>query len=122
MKKWCAVLLAAAVLIQTSAFANAKETTPDTTEKSREECLVEFKIAFGNSFKAVDGILHTYCPDMDEIARQEFLYAFFPFIYGLYPYTNVTEKQSNAMKEAGIDYVYYSVYELAYNFLNNLLK
>ena len=80
-------------------------------EKSREECLVEFKIAFGNSFKAVDGILHTYCPDMDEIARQEFLYAFFPFIYGLYPYTNVTEKQSNAMKEAGIDYVYYSVYE-----------
>lgn len=91
-------------------------------EKSREECLVEFKIAFGNSFKAVDGILHTYCPDMDEIARQEFLYAFFPFIYGLYPYTNVTEKQSNAMKEAGIDYVYYSVYELAYNFLNNLLK
>lgn len=91
-------------------------------EKSREECLVEFKIAFGNSFKAVDGILHTYCPDMGEIARQEFLYAFFPFIYGLYPYTNVTEKQSNAMKEAGIDYVYYSVYELAYNFLNNLLK
>ena len=40
MKKWCAVLLAAAVLIQTSAYANAKETTPDTTEKSREEWMI----------------------------------------------------------------------------------
>ena len=45
----------------------------------------------------------------------------FEIIY-TYPAFALTEKQSNAMKEAGIDYVYYSVYELAYNFLNNLLK
>ena len=91
-------------------------------EKSREERLVEFKVAFGNSFKAVDGILQTYCPEMDDNARQAFLYAFFPFIYGLYPYTNVTEKQKSAMIEAGIDYAYYSVHDLAYNCLIKLLK
>ena len=91
-------------------------------EKSREERLVEFKVAFGNSFTAVDGILQTYCPEIDDNARQAFLYAFFPFIYGLYPYTNVTEKQKSAMIEAGIDYAYYSVRDLAYNCLIKLLK
>ena len=79
------------------------------------------RIVVGN-VKAVDGILQTYCPEMDDNARQAFLYAFFPFIYGLYPYTNVTEKQKSAMIEAGIDYAYYSVHDLAYNCLIKLLK
>ena len=36
-------------------------------------------------------------------------------------YTAATEKQKTAMKEAGIDYVYQSVYELTYSCLIRLL-
>ena len=58
---------------------------------------------------------------MDEAACQQFLYAFFPFIYGIYPYTCVTEKQREAMNLAGIPYVYQSAYDLTYSCLRKLL-
>lgn len=93
----------------------------DMEENSREERLCEFKVAYGNSLKAVDQLLRKFCHDMDEAARREFLYSFFPFIYGIYPYTVVTEKQKNAMKIAGIDYVYYTINDLAYNCAKKLL-
>lgn len=50
-----------------------------------------------------------------------FLYAFFPFIFGLYPYTVVTDKQREAMKEAGISYVYMGTYDMAYSCIRTLL-
>ena len=53
--------------------------------------------------------------------RQSFLYAFLPFVFGLYPYTVVTDKQLAAMQEAGISYVYMSTYEMAYTFIRTLL-
>ena len=42
-------------------------------------------------------------------------------MFGIYPYTEVTEKQRAAMKEAGINYVYQSAYELIYSCLRQLL-
>ena len=63
----------------------------------------------------------TFVPALDEGGRQTFLYAFLPFVYGLYPYTVVTEKQREAMEEAGISYVYMSTYDMAYTFLRTLL-
>ena len=60
-------------------------------------------------------------PEMGKAARQQFLYAFFPFIYGIFPYTSVTEKQKTAMKPAGIPYVYQTAYELTYTCLKKLL-
>ena len=44
-----------------------------------------------------DGALST--PSSD---RRGFVYAFFPFLFGVYPYTNSTEKQTEAMKIAGV--------------------
>ena len=93
----------------------------DMEAHSRPERLAEFKAAFGASLKTVEQMLHTYLPDMDAEARQRFLYAFFPFIYGIYPYTSVTEKQKAAMEQAGIGYVYQSAYELTYSCLKKLL-
>ena len=81
----------------------------DMEENSREERLCEFKVAYGSSLHAVDRLLQKFCHDMDEAVRREFLYSFFPFIYGIYPYTVVTDKQKNAMKTAGVGYVYYSM-------------
>jgi hypothetical protein len=46
---------------------------------------------------------------------------FFPFMFGIYPYTSVTDKQREAMEEADIDYVYQSVFELTNSFLLRLL-
>ena len=93
----------------------------DMEANSRPERLAEFKVAFGASLKTVERMLEQYAPEMDQAARQRFLYAFFPFIYGIYPYTTVTEKQKEAMAQAGIPYVYQSAYELAYACLKKLL-
>ena len=93
----------------------------DMEANSRMERLVEFKAAYGESKDALDRCLQKFVPALGEKSRQTFLYAFLPFVYGLYPYTVVTEKQRQAMKEAGISYVYMSTYEMAYDFIRTLL-
>ena len=93
----------------------------DMEENSRPENLVEFKKAYGSSMRAVKHCLDKFCPEMTEPDKREFLYAYFPFIYGIYPYTAATERQRAAMDEAGVGFVYHSVYELSRNFLRKLL-
>ena len=93
----------------------------DMEANSRMERLVEFKAAYGESTAAVDRCLRKFVPALDGQQRQDFLYAFLPFVFGLYPYTVVTEKQRQAMEEAGIGYVYMGTYEMAYRFIRNLL-
>ena len=94
----------------------------DMEENSRGERLYEFKIAYGNSLKAVDRLLQKFCGDMDDKAREDFLYSFFPFIYGIYPYTVVTDKQKQAMEQAQVGYVYHSIYDIAYICAGKLLQ
>ena len=94
----------------------------DMEANSRMERLAEFKAAYGASLHAVTRMVEKYVPEMDGAARQQFLYAFFPFIYGIYPYTSVTEKQKAAMEQAGIPYVYQSAYDLTCTCLNTLLS
>jgi AcrR family transcriptional regulator len=94
----------------------------DMEENSRPECLREFKQAYGASIEAVRRCLVKFFPRMDAQAQQGFLYAFLPFLYGLYPYTTVSDKQRLAMAQAGLDFVYMSVYDMAYNCIRALLK
>ncbi|MBR1671886.1 MAG: hypothetical protein IJ702_03070 [Fretibacterium sp.] len=93
----------------------------DMEANSRPERLVEFKRAYGNSMRAVARCLEKFRPAMTAEEKQDFLYAFFPFIYGIYPYTAVTEKQREAMKAAEVNYVYLSVYEMVYACVRKLL-
>lgn len=93
----------------------------DMEENSRYENLVEFKKAYGTSIKAVRSCLDKFCTEMTDVEKKEFLYAYFPFMYGIYPYAVVTDKQKKAMADAGVDFAYYSVYELTYNCLKKLL-
>ena len=93
----------------------------DMEENSRLEQLVEFKAAYGESTAAVDRCLKKFVPALGEDGRQTFLYAFLPFVYGLYPYTVVTDKQRQAMQKAGIPYRYMSTYEMAFSFIRTLL-
>lgn len=72
----------------------------DLEENSRIELLTEFKASYGKALKTVMQILERFRPDMDFKKREEFIYFFFPFMFGIYPYTVVTEKQKEAMARA----------------------
>lgn len=93
----------------------------DMEANSRQELLNAFKQSYGRSMQLICMLLGKFCLDMTVADIQNFIYIFFPFMFGLYPYTAVTEKQKTAMREAGINYVYQTVYELTYSCLIRLL-
>ena len=88
---------------------------------SRIELLIDFKLSYGASLKLFSRIAEKFCPDMSARAIQDLVYMFFPFMFGIYPYTAVTEKQREAMDKAEIDYNYQTVYEITYPYLLKLL-
>lgn len=94
----------------------------DMEENSRMERLVEFKVAYGNSMEAVRKCLDKFCLDMNEKEKQNFIFSFFPFMFGIYPYTVVTDKQREAMKQAGINYIYMTIYEITFAEVKRLLN
>lgn len=93
----------------------------DMEENSRMEALTDFKISYGKSMQTVMALLGKFRPAMTVAERQGFVYAFFPFLFGVYPYTVVTDKQKEAMREAGVYYTYQSVYELIHACVLRLL-
>ena len=93
----------------------------DMEANSRPELLTSFKVAYGTSIRNIRRLLQKFCPDMTVGAIQNFIYIFFPFMFGIYPYAAVTDKQREAMKEANVDYVYQSVYEITHTCLCRLL-
>jgi hypothetical protein len=93
----------------------------DMEANSRPELLITFKKAYGSSMTIVCSILSKFCPEIGKEELQNFIYVFFPFMFGIYPYAKVTEKQKTAMKDAQVDYVYLSIYEITYNCLIRLL-
>ena len=95
--------------------------TYDMEANSRQDLLASFKQAYGRSMQLICILLEKFCPDMNVTDIQNFIYTFFPFMFGIYPYTTVTEKQRIAMRDAGIDYMYQTVYDLTYSCLIRLL-
>ncbi|MCM1236432.1 MAG: TetR family transcriptional regulator [Ruminococcus flavefaciens] len=93
----------------------------DMEENSRMENLIEFKAAYGKSLQTFADLVFKFFPNTSAEERQTFIYQFFPFIYGIYPYTAVTDKQREAMREADVGYVYMSVYDITRNCLLRLL-
>ena len=93
----------------------------DMEANSRPELLTSFKTSYGRSLSLVQSLLCKCCPAFSDAAVQNVLYVFFPFMFGIYPYTAVTDKQKKAMTQAGVDFAYRSVYELVYNCLIRLL-
>ena len=66
--------------------------------------------------------------DLEENSRIEMLtefkitYAFLPFMFGIYPYIVVTEKQKLAMENAGVSFIKNTVYDLTYDAVKKLLN
>ena len=94
----------------------------DIEEKSRLEKLIEFKEIFAQSMETMKKCLDKFFKQMSEEEKTDFLYSFFPFMYGIYPYTKATEKQREAMRIVGFHYHYMSIYEITYKALKKLLK
>ncbi len=93
----------------------------DMEKNCREECLAEYKDAYANMMAAIAEVLDRFCPQMSAADKQEFVYAFLPFLHGIYPYTVQAELQKDAIQEAGLSYAKQKSYDLAYAFLCVLL-
>ena len=93
----------------------------DMEANSRTELLTDFKKAYGRSMELFCMILTRFCPEKSAADIQNIIYIFFPFMFGIYPYAEVTEKQRKAMREADVGFVYRSVYEITFNCLIKLL-
>ena len=93
----------------------------DMETGSRPEHLAAFKVVYGEAIRTVTACLNQYFPDMAVSEKQDFIYTFFPFMFGIYPYTFVTDKQRAAMEEADVNYVFMTIYEITYNCVKKLL-
>lgn len=94
----------------------------DMEENSRMEKLIEFKAVYGMAIKTIKKWLDKYFVNMNEKEKKEFLFSFFPFMFGIYPYTFVTDKQKEAMKKAEVPFEYLTIYDIAYKGILKLLS
>ena len=94
----------------------------DMEGNSRMENLVAFKIAYADALRSVSCCLEKFFPRMTVSNIQEFLYAFFPCLCGVYPYTTATDKQKEAMELAHVNYAHYSIYEITRSFVAKMLR
>jgi AcrR family transcriptional regulator len=90
----------------------------DMEENSRPERLTEFKVAYGASLDAVRACVKKFFPETD---CENFIFVFFPFLFGVYPYSVATQKQLDAMREAGMEFKMHSIYEIVYSCVRKLL-
>ena len=93
----------------------------DMEQNSRPELLVSFKVAYGESMDNLRKILKRFMKDLTDEDIEGFIYVFFPFMFGIYPYARVTDKQRTAMEEAGVNYSYKTIFDITYNCLIKLL-
>ncbi len=94
----------------------------DMEANSRPERLVSFKVAYGQSMENMRQILRKFMKGITDQEVESFIYVFFPFMFGIYPYSEVTDKQREAMDNAGIGFRYQSIYDVTYGCLIRLLS
>ena len=90
----------------------------DMEENSRPEWLTEFKVAYGASLDAVRVCVRKFFPETD---CESFIFVFFPFLFGVYPYSVATQKQLDAMRDAKMKFRMHSIYEIIYSCVMQLL-
>lgn len=93
----------------------------DMEENSRMEELIDFKKAYGDAIKTLKKCVDKFFEKISEEEREEFVCLFFPLMYGIYPYSEVTERQLQAMKISDVPYKALSIYDIAYKGIIRLL-
>ena len=84
----------------------------DMEDNSSLEALVEFKRSYARMLETLSRCAAKFFPRLGEEGVREFVYGFIPFLFGVYPYTSLTDKQRAAMEAAGIPDPGFGVYEL----------
>lgn len=84
--------------------------------------LVRFKEAYYAIRETLGVCLHKYFPDMTEDDIERFENTFFPFLFGVYPSTSVTEIQLKATEALGIENSPSTVFEITYSCVLSLLS
>ena len=93
----------------------------DMEENSRLECLISFKVAYLKTIGTFSKLLSKFNPLLSKKEINDIIYMFYPFIYALYPYSHVTDKQMKAMEIAGHKWNKNTIYKLTYNFMMKIL-
>ena len=93
----------------------------DMEGNSRMDNLVSFKRVYADAFRTMRLCMEKYFPEMTLDDVNGFLYAFFPFMFGVYPYTKATEKQLEAMEIAQVDNPRYTIYGITRAFVEKML-
>lgn len=93
----------------------------DMEENSRLECLTSFKVAYLKTIDTFSKLLSKFNPLLSKKDINDIIYMFYPFIYALYPYSHVTDKQMKAMELAGHKWNKNTIYKLTYNFMMRIL-
>ena len=70
------------------------------------EALVKFKKTYLKTFESLKSNLNKSFPNFIGDKFDSFIHSFLPFMFGIHPYTSITEKQKKAMESAGISFVY----------------
>ena len=94
----------------------------DMEGNSRLEGLVAFKRAYAGALRALTDCLEHFFPALTVEDVQGFVYAFFPFLFGVYPYTSHTDKQKAAMDLAQVEVASYTIYEIVRSLAEKLLR
>ena len=84
---------------------------------SRVERLAEFKELFREEMKILHGLLQNFSRGITDQECDVFCNNFNSFLFGVYPFTHHTEKQTQAMKMIGMELVEPSVYTMIREFL-----
>ena len=79
---------------------------------SRLENLTAFKAEYGRAITLLRECLDKFFPEINN--KDDLMFTLLPFIYGVYPYTEVSDKQREAMETVGLEYRYMSIYEMVY--------
>ena len=94
----------------------------DLEDNSRLENLVEFKTVYAGTTVAITRCLERFFPSLGPEGNEAFLCAFLPFLFGVYPHTEPTEKQRRAMELAHVPYVRRTVAEITRSLVEKLLQ
>ena len=84
----------------------------DMEQFGRYERLVELKFAYRTTLEALRSLLYVAKPSWDKDRTERFMFAFMPFLHGVYPYAFHSEKQLAAMREVGMSQPDQSVLDL----------
>ncbi len=94
----------------------------DMEENSRLENLVEFKVSYREAVETIKKCIIKFFPEKNNSEVENFIYTFFPLMYGIYPYVKLTAKQKTAMKRANIEFKNNTIYDIAYSGIIKLLN